>query len=257
MQVKREQLPRGLGALALSEDGAYLAAIVRPSDFNKPPEVKIWDASTGKELHALPGESQAGAMTLAFSPDGKRLAAVLGNSLMLWDIAKEEVAANAKVGNVQALSFSPDSGRLAFNSMMDIIVLDAITGKELFLSKRNGPVLHVVHSPDGKRLACCWHAGMAILDAATGKEIATVTFGMGAVSRPSFSPDGKWLALVAPTDQFPPASTLKLRDTSTSREVLTLTGHESIQNAQFVGRDGKLLATQGGDGTLKVWQLVR
>jgi WD40 repeat protein len=258
VQLKGDQLGRGIGALALSSDGTRLAAIVRPSNFNKPLEVKIWDAATGKELHTLAGESQGGTTRLAFSPDGKRLAAAFGNALKLWDVTKNEVTASAKVSNVQLLSFSPDGSRLAFNSLSNMVVLDAITGKELFLSKRDAAILHVAHSPDGKRLVCCWALGMAIQDARTGKDIVAVTYRLaGGVVRASFSPDGKWIALIAPTDQFPPASALKLWDASTGREALTLTGHEGVQSAHFVGPDGKLLATQGTDGTLKVWQLAK
>ena len=44
-------------------------------------KVKLWDVESGEELLTLPG----GSLSVAFSPDGWRLAAGQGNSVNIWD----------------------------------------------------------------------------------------------------------------------------------------------------------------------------
>jgi WD40 repeat protein len=70
--------------VAFSPDGRQLAA----GSFDS--TVKIWDATTGKEIHTLHG--LAGYVwSVAFSPDGKRLAASSGyagkGEIKIWDTA--------------------------------------------------------------------------------------------------------------------------------------------------------------------------
>lgn len=49
--------------------------------------VKLWDVSTGTELHTLDGHSNA-VESIAFSPDGKTLASGSGDkTIKLWDVS--------------------------------------------------------------------------------------------------------------------------------------------------------------------------
>ncbi|WP_211178464.1 nSTAND1 domain-containing NTPase [Brasilonema octagenarum] len=63
----------------------------------------------------------------------------------------------------------------------------------------------------------------------------------------SFSPDGKMLASVSND------STVKLWDTSTSKEIKTLTGHTNAVNGISFSPDGKMLASVSNDSTVKLW----
>ena len=82
--------------------------------------VRIWDAATGRELHTLQGPLQL--THLAYSPDGRRLAAASTDVVKLWDAdtghealtlrgnaphRRDDLAFNARV------AFSPDGRRLA------------------------------------------------------------------------------------------------------------------------------------------------
>ena len=90
-----------------------------------PAVVKVWDAKTGRQLHTLKGHA-APVVSLAFSPDGKRLAS--------------------------------DSRDVTAGIMPMVKVWDTQTGQELFSTAEEKPfrINHtcgVAFSPDGKRLA--------------------------------------------------------------------------------------------------------
>src|SRR5437660_128148 len=70
--------------------------------------VKGWDAPTGQELLALKG----GGWSVAFSPDGKRLASASGKEVKLWDAQTGQELLALK-GGWGGVSFSPDGQRLA------------------------------------------------------------------------------------------------------------------------------------------------
>jgi WD40 repeat protein/tRNA A-37 threonylcarbamoyl transferase component Bud32 len=105
--------------LALSPDGALLAAAGGP--LNGPQTLTVLDVNSGaaigpmaKTLAAVPGP----AFAMAFSPDGKRLAAttiLAGGEIRVWDTATgaEQLMINDRTAVITHLAFSPDGTRLA------------------------------------------------------------------------------------------------------------------------------------------------
>src|SRR5262249_49645543 len=143
-------------------------------------EAKIWDSQTGTELLTLKGH-KGNVMSVAFSPDGKRLATGGGRL--------SPPAAGSKVVSEQ------------------VKVWDTQTGKEIFTFEGcRGPG---TFSPDGKHLATGSGDTVKIWDAQTGQEVHTLKGHNGEVSRVVYSPDGKRMAS-ASTDK-----TLKLWDAQT------------------------------------------
>ena len=51
--------------------------------------VKVWDAATGQETLTLKGHTSTGPLSVAFSPDGKRLASASDRTetVKVWDAA--------------------------------------------------------------------------------------------------------------------------------------------------------------------------
>ena len=95
-----------------------------------PGDVKVWDAQTGQELLSLKGF--AGPYpSLAFSPDGKRLASSQrpSNSLdrgdfdeiKVWDAqtGQELLTLKGHIAAIQSVVFSPDGKRLASSARLD------------------------------------------------------------------------------------------------------------------------------------------
>jgi hypothetical protein len=77
--------------------------------------VRVWDASTGKELLTLKGHTDE-VNGVSFSPDGGRLAsASRDGTVRVWDASsgKELLTLKGHTGVVYGVSFSPDGQRLA------------------------------------------------------------------------------------------------------------------------------------------------
>ena len=151
-------------SLAFSPDGQRLASGgidldgLGPGSRGGHETVKIWDSATGKELLSLKGHTDAVITSVAFSPDGQRLASGSEDkTVKIWDSAtgKELFALKGHAGPVQSVAFSPDGQRLASGSGDETVkIWDSATGKELFALKGHaGPVQSVAFSPDGQRLA--------------------------------------------------------------------------------------------------------
>jgi WD40 repeat protein/DNA-binding SARP family transcriptional activator len=137
--------------IAFSLDGSRLATAGGES-------VKIWDTLTGRTLLALPRVTELLAYTVAFSPDGKRLAVGYRyGSASVWDAATGQKLFDlaGHIGSVQDLAYSPDGTRIATTSVDGTTRLwDAATGVEqLTFTGHADRVPGLAFSPDGALLA--------------------------------------------------------------------------------------------------------
>jgi WD40 repeat protein len=142
-------------------------------------EIKIWDATSGKEARALKGHTST-VSSVAFSPDGKRI--VTGSndsSIKIWDAATGETIRSLKghTSAVLCVAFSKDGTRIASGSHDGkLMVWDSATGEELASIKGHAKAIKgVAFSPEGKWIVSgSEDSTLKFWNPSTGAEVATV-----------------------------------------------------------------------------------
>jgi WD40 repeat protein len=148
--------PGVLSAVRFCPKGNLLAAGTAGPPGNDAAEVLMYDLDEEGEPKRL-GEPGRNVQTVAFRPDGQRLAALrLDGIIQVWDVASRRELLHFKA-HLQAagLCFSPDGRRLASTGFDSTVRLwDASTGQEvLTLGGAREPSGAVAFSPDGRWLA--------------------------------------------------------------------------------------------------------
>jgi WD40 repeat protein len=154
--------------------------------------IKVYEVASGKLLATLAAYSPRGdAPAIAFTPDGKQLAALEGACILrLWDwaaarevrkfVTRDRGETRKGVVHNQAPAFTPDGKVLAATMVRDgqaaIVLWDPDTGKELrwFATPPDNDVAGApVFSPDGKSLAFASdiRGSISLVETSTGKEI--------------------------------------------------------------------------------------
>jgi WD40 repeat protein len=112
---------RLVNSLAFAPDGKRLAIALCATNKAQKHEIAIWSVAEGHE--AIQIFAQAHNAKVAFSPDGKTLAASCYDIVKLWDIESGREFANLEghVGYISSLSFSPD-GRLLATASLDMLI---------------------------------------------------------------------------------------------------------------------------------------
>jgi WD40 repeat protein len=96
--------------------------------------------------------------SVAFSPDGERLASTSGRKVVLWDVTTGQPLRSIPLAERSwRVAFSPDGRRLATTCEGQTVWLgDAVTGQEVArLQVSGGELWGVAFSPDGRYLATC------------------------------------------------------------------------------------------------------
>jgi RNA polymerase sigma factor (sigma-70 family) len=246
------------GPVELSRDGRWLARVVLAPDYR----VEIWDVQTGQKLRDLTIKRSGYIMPIAFSSDGKRVAAVghrrMGGGqggvgpkddhlVRAWDVAtgKEIFAADVR-NNVASylIAFSPDGkGLLAsFSSVNEgMYCWDIATGRRVWQNKAFGHTA-IVFTPDGKILSS--QQQPRAVDLETGREVKIAQLPpFNWDTHLALTPDGRTLLLGNNKG-------ITVWDLKESKELRTL---EGAGEEMLVLPDGKSIITN--NGALQRWDL--
>jgi WD40 repeat protein len=250
-------------AIAFSPNGKTLLAGSAQGDDS----VSLWDVASGARRLRLPIES--GTHKVAYSPDGKRLAAVDGlfhgdgGVVHIWDAATGMKLGRLPVkGSVGGLCFSPTSKLVAIHTTKAVLVWGPGSAPRV-QTKHKGQGHAVTYSPDGKRIAggvTYWRDPdrlegatevLHIWDAATGKLVHSLRGHEDDIRTLAFSPDGRWLASGGWRDK----NTVRLWDLDTGKELPALEKRQGAAFALCFIEDGKVLLAADGEGRARGWRL--
>jgi WD40 repeat protein len=206
--LSREEAKRRNGII---DFGPFSKDIVFPG---KNQIIRIRDAKTFKETLAI-NEEGSMFLSLAFSPDGSRLAGVSKNNIKAWavDSGKEVYTLPGSTQDASAVCYSPDGQWIATGSWQDVRTLDkpgevrvwnAATGNEAHALKEHngGRILALAFSHDSKWLAAATgkvHATgviteVEVWEVSSGKIASRIGQSAGMICSLAFRPDGKELA---------------------------------------------------------------
>jgi WD40 repeat protein/tetratricopeptide (TPR) repeat protein/tRNA A-37 threonylcarbamoyl transferase component Bud32 len=258
------------GGFSLSPDGRQVAVAAGAGG------VELFDTTTGRAVRTYGGPAVA-ADCVAYSADGKRLAAANPATVRAWDVATGKELFSAPVGmegglgfsNEGSVAFSPDGRSVAvrFASFKEgaISVWDVATGaRGVRIVTGNDIQSHVEFTPDGKHLLGQWPDGwLTTWDAATGKEVARFRpHGPTLFISSAYSPDGRWLATAGTSEspfdrmtslpgEFKYELKLWNRGTGKLERVIPVSGH--LPTGLAFSADGSRLASAEFDGGVHVW----
>jgi WD40 repeat protein len=207
----------GILAVAYSPDGSLIASTGEDST------LRLWDAYTGELLQVLPVHPfKNGGTTLAFSPDGTRLATgtdIIGpdaegawqSSIFVWDTT---------------------SGHFLYN-------INGLTGR----------IWGITFSHDGKLMTVSGDGGyLSVFDAFSGAELYALTGPTSTVLKTAFSPDGNYLVAVG-------AELTTVWNLEQWEKLMRLPGHTNWVSSAVYFDDGRRLATGGSDGTVRIYTM--
>ncbi|MCJ8280878.1 MAG: WD40 repeat domain-containing protein, partial [Rivularia sp. ALOHA_DT_140] len=225
--------------------------------------VKIRDINTGSLIRKFPGYSRP-IHNISFSPNDKYIIyELLDNIAIIQDIYTGDIIKG--VQSHSNVSFSPDSGIIAFTPDKDKIKLfDIFNKKEITTLKKqsNNPqnfgIVKIIFSPDVNKVASASKNGnLTLCNLATGREIKTLTNYSTRVSSLRFSPDGNKIAAASRDGK------LILWNSTTGRKVKYLQTNSSVKSISY-SSDGKFIVSASNDysinnekskfkGKIKLW----
>jgi WD40 repeat protein len=264
-----------LRTIAVTSDGKRLATTGLDN------AIRLWNLATGQQMMRLPKQEQDDWYGLAFSSNGKLLAAGGDEKVGIWDLGTaERRSLDTGTGVIKAVAFSPDGRLLATGSSDSLRLWNAISGEAV----RSLAHDNAGHGGSGATVLSFSHDGQWLLSANSDETISLWEVSTGEES--------EVFALREPGEKSP-----TLQDESSASLLSFILSHRVVTSVAFspddrtiytsatnrgviawdrasgralmtyklktwsgtpysdLSSDGKILAASNGDGSINVWHL--
>jgi len=230
------EVPHWIHVLAFSPDGQTLAVVRRGGG------LCCWQTATGKKLKTLESnEAFSEAYSAAFSPDGKLLAAAIGDGanvtyrLWSWPAGEELRRLDPKDNIPVALAFSLDGKVLATGGSSSIRLWDPTTGQEQCrFEGHHAQVMDLAFSPDGSLLASAGADGVVTVWELRKKNAPRPLTGVGyRLTAFTLTANGRLLLTSARDGK------LAVWDARTGQHLRTLASWRHVADTLAVAPDGR------------------
>ncbi len=240
------------GEWAISPDGTKVA-----STGTGGLRVRMWDLTTGKQLHA-DNDTFPDAALLAPSADGQTVFVLAGDAAFLWPSAKATATATA-AGTLPSKAVHAVIGgtRLAVATPEAVLVYDGFDPAKPLPAKPTRTITENANacrslaiSSDGKTIAYCGNDTKTLIaDAATGKTIRTLPTQTAGIAL-AFTPDGEKLVMIG-RDGFLRLWAARAVGEGADSDIWKARVQRGQKGTIAVSPDGKLIAASSS-GMVKV-----
>jgi WD40 repeat protein len=227
----------GTGGIAFSPDGTRLIAGAKDLS-----ALKVWDVSKSGDAEVLSIPTIVGFGDVAFTPNGKLVAADQQGHVRLWDLGSGE--GGEPIGSLldeeHSFALSPDGTMIAYH---DGTVWSTSTGQLVLALTDGGGLDGISWAPGSNLLAVVGADDTRIIDLA-GRTIETLPNQRAeGVWMSSFSPDGRLLATID-GGGAPAGSEISIWDWRREEVVRTIQA-DSGESVMFDPTGSRLLASWG------------
>ncbi len=224
--------------------------------------IKIIDAVTGSIIQNLITAQPNPILTVAWSPDGSKVAATVGTEIHIWNIDTWQVLQilQGHLAPVWSVDWSPDGSKLAsavnlYSPNFNFFIWETTTWQKILTMEHFGSFYQVIWSPDNISLATTGGGAVELWKLPQTTEDKVLTFtNIGEIVDATWSPDGTKIATVGDNDS------VLVWDVATQQVIQELTGHYlSISDLVFSvawSPDGTRIASASTDDTVRVWDTV-
>ncbi|KAJ4135266.1 hypothetical protein NW768_004888 [Fusarium equiseti] len=212
--------------------------------------IELWGLAPSATMPHILNPDNSPVSTIAFSPDGKLLAAAGKSSIFIWDTETHRRNYTMENSDISvALAFSPQSRLLASTSENGVRLWTMATGAYVDLLDRTRAV---AFSPDGELLATAsdeknikvWD--LKYVDAQYGQSSSKIQGLPSSILL--FSPNGKLVV------SQPELDTLQIWNSMTGKLLRALKHENNVDDIQF-SSDSKLLACRCGPHGHWIWEV--
>lgn len=215
-------------------------------------DLQLWDSATGAPLGRPIKAATGPVQAIAFSPDGRALAATSHGEARIWDVIFRSpigLAVNThSVGQTTATWSLAKQGAATPTGVARTNTRWSVRGPDRNVDSH----VAIAFSRDTGALAMATDDAVQIWNVANGKRTRTsVVSRMGHTTSIAFSPDGTTLAIGAEDGR------LQLWNVDHGRrEGAPMRGHAGPVRTVAFSFDGKRLASGGADKTVRLWDVA-